>query len=143
MEELLAEHSVISVQVLDEFTSVFRRKFGLSSSECREILGTVRAVCETQPLTVESHKLGIEISDRYGFSVYDSMIESERLTGGIRNALLRGPSASPGNRWKTDRDKSIQDAIVDPTVASLLCAFTCFRKDAGVLLEQVLECLAK
>ena len=89
--ELLAEHSVISVQVLDEFTSVFRRKFGLSSSECREILGTVRAVCETQPLTVESHNLGIEISDRHGFCVYDSMIESERKT---RKLIQQSPHSS-------------------------------------------------
>jgi predicted nucleic acid-binding protein len=84
VEELLAENGVISVQVLNEFTSVSRRKFGLSSSECREILGTVRAVCETQPLTVESHDLGIEVSERYGFSVYDSMIVAGALLAGCK-----------------------------------------------------------
>jgi predicted nucleic acid-binding protein len=82
VEELLAENGVISVQVLNEFTTVSRRKFGLSSLECREILATVRAVCETQPLTVESHDLGIEISDRYGFSVYDSMIVASASLAG-------------------------------------------------------------
>ncbi len=82
VEELLAKNGVISVQVLNEFTTVSRRKFRLSSLECREILGTVRAVCETQPLTVESHDLGIEISDRYGFSVYDSMIVASASLAG-------------------------------------------------------------
>jgi predicted nucleic acid-binding protein len=84
VEELLAENGVISVQVLNEFTTVSRRKFGLSSLECREILGTVRAVCETQPLTVESHDLGIEISDRYGLSVYDSMIVASASLAGCK-----------------------------------------------------------
>jgi predicted nucleic acid-binding protein len=82
VEELLAENGVISVQVLNEFTTVSRRKFRLSSLECLEILGTVRAVCETQPLTVESHDLGVEISDRYGFSVYDSMIVASASLAG-------------------------------------------------------------
>jgi predicted nucleic acid-binding protein len=82
VEELLAKNGVISVQVLNEFTSVSRRKLRLSSLECREILGTVRAVCETQPLTVESHDLGIEISDRYGFCVYDSMIVASASLAG-------------------------------------------------------------
>ena len=84
VEELLAENGLISVQVLNEFTTVSRRKFGLSSLECREILGTVRAVCETHPLTVESHDLGVEISERYGFSVYDSMIVASALLAGCR-----------------------------------------------------------
>ena len=84
VEELLAENGVISVQVLNEFTTVSRRKFGLSSLECREILGTVRAVCETHPLTVESHDLGVEISERYGFSVHDSMIVASALLAGCR-----------------------------------------------------------
>ena len=82
VEELLAKNGVISVQVLNEFTTVSRRKSRLSSLECREFLGTVRAVCETQPLTVESHDLGIEISDRYGFSIYDSMIVASALLAG-------------------------------------------------------------
>jgi predicted nucleic acid-binding protein len=33
-------------------------------------------------LTVESHDLGIDISDRFGFSVYDSMIVASALLAG-------------------------------------------------------------
>jgi predicted nucleic acid-binding protein len=82
VEELLAENGVISVQVLNEFTNVSRRKSRLSSLECREVLDTIRVVCETHPLTVESHDLGIEISDRYGLSIYDSMIVASASLAG-------------------------------------------------------------
>ena len=46
-EHLLEQSGAISVQVLDEFTTVAVRKLGLSYSEVREVLGTVRTLCVT------------------------------------------------------------------------------------------------
>jgi predicted nucleic acid-binding protein len=79
VEQLLSQHGVISVQVLNEFTTASRRKLKLSFSECREILDTIRAVCDTQALTIETHDQGIQVSERYGFSIYDSMIVASAL----------------------------------------------------------------
>lgn len=83
-EELLEQSGVISVQVLNEFTSVAIRKLGLSFAEVREVLGTVRALCTTHPLTIEHHDKATEIAERYGFSFYDSVIVASALLAGCK-----------------------------------------------------------
>jgi len=82
VEALLQDSGNVSVQVLDEFTAVSRGKLGMSFAEIREILATVRAVCRTHPLTLETHERAIEIAERYRFSVHDSvMVASAHLAG--------------------------------------------------------------
>jgi len=82
VEALLQDSGNVSVQVLNEFTAVSRGKLGMSFAETREILATVRAVCRTHPLTLETHERAIEIAERYRFSVHDSVIvASARLAG--------------------------------------------------------------
>jgi predicted nucleic acid-binding protein len=78
-EELLERSGVISVQVLNEFTVVGTRKLGLSFAEVREVLNTIRSVCDTRPLTVEHHDKATEIAERHGFSFYDSVIVASAL----------------------------------------------------------------
>jgi len=46
------------------------------------MLGTVRAVCQTQAVTVDTHERGLDIAERFGFSLYDSMIVSSALQFG-------------------------------------------------------------
>ena len=84
-EDLLAERGVISVQVLNEFAAVAVRKLNMSLTDIRKILETVRAVCTVQPLTVTTHERGLDIKERYGFSLYDSMIVASAL---IADALV-------------------------------------------------------
>jgi len=62
VEALLQDSGNVSVQVLNEFTAVSRGKLGMSFAEIREILATVRAVCRTHPLTLETHDRAIEIA---------------------------------------------------------------------------------
>lgn len=81
-EALLAKGGLISVQVLNEFTSVASRKLGMSWKEIREILDTVRAVCSVVPVTIESHDRAIDLSERYGFSIYDSLILASAILAG-------------------------------------------------------------
>jgi len=81
-EEIIAEGGVISVQVLNEFTSVAFRKLGMSYAEIRDVLATVRAVCQSQALTVDTHERGLDIAERFGFSLYDSMIVSSAVESG-------------------------------------------------------------
>jgi predicted nucleic acid-binding protein len=73
-EALLALGGVVSVQVLNEFASVAFRKLKITWPEIREILATIRAVCEVVPVTVEIHETGLAFAERYGFSFYDSLI---------------------------------------------------------------------
>ncbi len=81
-EELVAAGGIVSVQVLNEFASVANRKLGLSYVEVREILSTVRAACTVVPVDVGTHDLGLEIAERYRFSVYDGLIVAAALQAG-------------------------------------------------------------
>ena len=72
-EELLLRRGTINIQVLNELAAVALRKHALSLAELREFLQSVRELCVTHPLTVETHERGLEIAERYGYSLYDSM----------------------------------------------------------------------
>jgi predicted nucleic acid-binding protein len=52
--------------------------------DIREILDTVRAVCGVEPVTVATHDRGLAINERYGFSLYDSMVVSSALNVGSK-----------------------------------------------------------
>lgn len=84
VEELLTLQGAISVQVLNEFVAVGTRKLGLSFFEVRELLDTVRGVCETHPMTLAHHDKGLEIAERYRFSIYDSLIIAAALLAGCK-----------------------------------------------------------
>jgi predicted nucleic acid-binding protein len=73
-EDILAGGGVISVQVLNEFTAVARRKLHLGWPETREFLDIFRATLNVVPLTIETHELGLALASRHGFNVYDGMI---------------------------------------------------------------------
>ena len=67
---------------MNEIANVTRRKLGMSWNETNDVLDAVRAVCMTEPLTVETHDAGRRISERYGLSVYDAMIAAAALLAG-------------------------------------------------------------
>lgn len=84
VERLLEQSGTISVQVLNEFTAVAKGKLKLSFAEITEVLGAVRTVCRIHPLTLEVHDRGLQTAERYGFSVYDSMIVASALLAGCK-----------------------------------------------------------
>jgi predicted nucleic acid-binding protein len=71
----------ISVQVLNEFVLVARRKMGFSWEEIHAFLTTIRALLTTIPLTIEIHDKGLLLAERYSFRVYDAMIVAAALSG--------------------------------------------------------------
>lgn len=81
-EKLIGAGGVISVQVLNEITNVARRKMGLSWTETRALLSTIRALLPVYPITVEIHETGLALAERYGLSSYDAMIGSSALHAG-------------------------------------------------------------
>ena len=83
-EELLAAGGTISVQVLNEFAAVSRRKLHMEWPEIREALAPIRAVCRVEPLSADTHDRAIEIGERYGLSVYDSLIVAAALLAGCK-----------------------------------------------------------
>jgi len=86
-EAIVAEGGVISVQVLNEFAAVVRRKLGLPLPDIREALGIVREVCEVVPLTEGIHDSGLAICGRYKLGLYDSMIVAAALEAGATRLI--------------------------------------------------------
>ena len=81
-EELVAAGGCISVQVLNEFASVASRKLRMPIAQIRECLEPIRSICRVVPVAADTHARGLDVAERYGFSVYDSMIVTAALLAG-------------------------------------------------------------
>lgn len=82
-EELLAAGGVLSVQVLNEFVSVARRKILLSWSEVNEALQAIRVLCPSPlPITVDTHDGALEIAEKHGYGIYDALVVATALEAG-------------------------------------------------------------
>jgi predicted nucleic acid-binding protein len=108
--EALAAGGSISVQVLNEFVNVCRKKLKLDWKEIEERLAVVRAlVSEVVPVSIDVHEKAVELAQDYGFSVCDALIVAaavvldctELLTEDMQdgrvvmNLMIRNPFASP------------------------------------------------
>jgi predicted nucleic acid-binding protein len=79
-ERLLAAGGNLSVQVLNEFAAVARKKLKMSWPEIAEALDAVRVLCEPpMPLTIEIHDAALRIAERYGYHIYDALILAAAL----------------------------------------------------------------
>ena len=79
-EILLAAGGTLSVQVLNEFVNVARRKLNRSWEEVRRALGILRVFCpDPAPVTIETHDRAVQIAERYGYSIFDSLIVAAAL----------------------------------------------------------------
>lgn len=79
-EAILAGGGVISVQVLNEFTHVCRRKLSLDWSEIEERLAVVRALTtEIIPISLDLHTKAVELARDHNFSFYDALIVTAAL----------------------------------------------------------------
>lgn len=81
-EQVLEAGGYISVQVLNEVTSVCLRKLKMPWQEVEQVLQAVKAACVVSPLTVETHAKAIEVSKRYQLSFYDAHIVASALASG-------------------------------------------------------------
>lgn len=82
-EALLAEGGTLSVQVFNGFVAVARRKFDRSWGEVRRVLNILRVFFrEPVPLTVETHERAVTIAQRYGYSIFDSLVSAAALHAG-------------------------------------------------------------
>ena len=82
-EELLASGGMLSVQILNEFVSVARRKILMSWSDVREALDAFRVLCPSPlPLTIEMHEAALKIAERHGYNIYDALVVAAALQAG-------------------------------------------------------------
>jgi predicted nucleic acid-binding protein len=79
-EELIAEGGTISVQVLNEFVDVVRRKAKMSWNEVRFAVDNIKALCpDPLPVTLDTHGEALAIAEKYGYRIYDGLIVASAL----------------------------------------------------------------
>ncbi|MDO9707662.1 PIN domain-containing protein [Paracraurococcus lichenis] len=80
---LLAQGGVVSVQVLNEFAAVARRKLRRPWPEIRQALDAIRILCPApRPLTDATHDAALGLAERHGFPFYDALIVAAALEAG-------------------------------------------------------------
>lgn len=82
-EQLLLAGGLLSVQVLNEFVSVARRKMSMPWHEVTEALSAIRILCPSPlPLTIETHESALQIAQKYGYGIYDALVIGSALEAG-------------------------------------------------------------
>lgn len=79
-DKLLKPGGTISVQCLNEFVNVCRRKYKMSWTATIDALAQLQAVFpHPLPLTAETHQAALQIAQRYGYAIYDSLLIASAL----------------------------------------------------------------
>ncbi len=79
-EKLLAGGGVVSVQVLNEFTSVARRKLKMPWPQVTDALDAIRVLCpEPVAISVETHEAALEIAQKHRYEIYDALVIAAAL----------------------------------------------------------------
>src|SRR2546429_9609491 len=82
-EALLADGGAVSVQILNEFVSVTRRKMRLSWKEVADALDAIRVLCGSPlAVTMETHEAALRIAQRYRYGIYDALVAAAALQAG-------------------------------------------------------------
>jgi predicted nucleic acid-binding protein len=74
VEQYLADDAVISVQVLNEFANVLRKKRGMPLPAISELIETLLHTCDVCDLTVRVHRAALELAARYKLGIHDANI---------------------------------------------------------------------
>ena len=79
-EKLLASGGTISVQILNEFVSVARRKIMMSWRDVRGALDAFHDLCPPPlPITMELHEAALKIAEQHGYGIYDALVVAAAL----------------------------------------------------------------
>jgi predicted nucleic acid-binding protein len=82
-EDLLLSGGVLSVQVLNEFVSVARRKILMSWKDVKEALDAFRILCPSPlSITIEMHEVALGIAEKHGYNIYDALVVAAALEAG-------------------------------------------------------------
>ncbi len=111
-EQLLSQGGVVSVQALNEFSDVARRKIRLSWEEVRGALRLIQVFCpDPVPITMDTHEHALIIAERHDIRIYDALILASALGNNCttlytedlqdgqvidRRLTIRNPFKAPG-----------------------------------------------
>jgi predicted nucleic acid-binding protein len=84
-EALLASGGLISVQSLNEFVSVARRKLDMPWTEIKEFMDLICILCPKPiPISLDTHRRALAIAEKYGYSIYDALVASAAIGAGCK-----------------------------------------------------------
>jgi predicted nucleic acid-binding protein len=79
-QTLLGRGCVTSVQALNEFANVARRKLGMTWRELHDALAAIRSLCRSiLAVDLETHADALRIAERYGCAIFDALIVAAAL----------------------------------------------------------------
>jgi len=84
---LLLKEPTISVQVLNEVTSVCHRKLRMSWTAIRQILAVISAACRVVPLTEETHARAVHLASQHKLPFCDAHILAAAVTSGAHTLM--------------------------------------------------------
>lgn len=84
-QALLERGCAISVQALNEFATVARRKLGMTWPELRDAIAAIRTLCPTiHPIDIETHTEALRIAERHGYTIFHAMMIAAALRAGSK-----------------------------------------------------------
>jgi predicted nucleic acid-binding protein len=78
-EAIIGIGGAISVQVLNEFANVARRKMRMSWQDTHALLSLLRGLLTVHSVAIETHETGLTLAERHNLSIYDAMIAASAL----------------------------------------------------------------
>jgi predicted nucleic acid-binding protein len=82
-QSLLGSGATISIQGLNEFTNVARRKLGMNWDEIGDAVAAIRTLCPTVvAMDIDIHVNAVLIAKRHGFAIFDALMIASALRGG-------------------------------------------------------------
>jgi predicted nucleic acid-binding protein len=79
-EQVIAEGGKVSVQILNEFVAVVRRKVNMPWSEVQLALDIIKTFCpDPLPITFDTHREALAVAEKYGYKIYDALIVASAL----------------------------------------------------------------
>ena len=86
-EQVLEAGGFISVQVLNEVTSVCLRKLKMTWQEVDAVHLALKATCVALPLTLATHEMAVQYAKRFKLSFYDANIVASAVSSGASTLL--------------------------------------------------------
>jgi predicted nucleic acid-binding protein len=85
-EQLLGKGCVISIQGLNEFANVARRKLGMSWEETNEALEAIKTLAKAiLSVDLDTYSDALHLAERYALSFFDALMLAAALQGGCAN----------------------------------------------------------
>ena len=79
-EKLISAGGRVSVQVLNEFAAVVRRKTNMPWGEVQLALESIKVLCpDPLPITLDTHQEALAIAEKYRYKVYDALVVASAL----------------------------------------------------------------